>query len=92
MSESQAIDFTSRMNAMTEEIGDTAALDSAFEGLSDSAQGYALKALADPSQRVALIETMPISDLEELADVLDDDIAAGEIAVYSHWRRHFVLP
>ena len=64
---------------------DTTDLDSSFEGLSDSAQGYAYAVLADPSKREALIESMPVETLEELIHFVnampDDEQAALERAL-----------
>ena len=62
-----AAEVSERVSAAFEGI-DTGALDSAFEGLSDEAQGIATAVLADPSQRESLIESMPIAALEELID------------------------
>ena len=53
---------------MNQEIGDTSELDGAFLGLSDTAQSYALRTLADPAQREAYINSMPLETLQELID------------------------
>jgi hypothetical protein len=85
ISEDQAVDFTARMNTMSEEIGDTGALDMAFMGLSDTAQGVASAVLADPSKREAYINSMPVETLEELIDFVgrmpDTEVAALERAL-----------
>ena len=79
-----AAEVSERVSAAFEGI-DTGALDSSFMGLSDVAQSYAAAALADPSQRESLIETMPIAALEELIDFVsrmpDDEQAAVQRAL-----------
>ncbi len=84
ISEDMASDMQARVGSAFESI-DTGALDSAFEGLSDEAQGIASAVLADPSKREAYIETMPVETLEELVNFVgrmpDNEVAALERAL-----------
>ena len=80
ISEDMAVDFTTRVNTMTSEIGDTGELDSAFLGLSDTAQGYAVRVLADPTKREAYIDAMPVAVLEELADFVSHRMTDHEVS------------
>ena len=61
-------------------------LDSAFEGLSDEAQGYMLRIVADPSTREAYLLSMPDAALEELMAFVggmpDHEVAALERALF----------
>lgn len=70
-----------RVQTMTEEIGDTAMLDSTFEGLSSASQGFAVKVLADPTKRVALLQQMPVEVYEELAYFVHAMPEAEQMAV-----------
>lgn len=80
----QAADMQQRVDSAFDGI-DTSDLDSAFEGMSGDAQGYAMRMLADPSKREAYIYSMPEAALEELMAFVegmpDHEVAALERAL-----------
>ena len=65
VSEDVAADYTSRVDGAFEGL-DTADLESAYEGLSDEAQGYGVALLLHPDKLQAYEAQMPAHVLEEL--------------------------
>ena len=67
----QVLDGMERAQQITNEVGDTGELETAFEGLPDRVQWACRQALAAPERRLDLVRSLTDAEYEQLGTFLD---------------------